>query len=279
MAYAWPNVLRPKGSLVFETDGPSRVARIEPRPKPIARPRPKAPEPKRLVVPEPEPKPAFDVPTSAEIDAAQLELDAITEKYTHGLATQDEMIAATRAMHDLLRRSRDKKYIRTPWDGKSTFVCQMGERVELRDMSVKLDTTAIKMELGCGLKLVNVDIEAPVAIHGGMADRLIIDGGTFDVTHKGIEIALVELDVRDLTIKGDAPVAAAFGMHTLGTIADSTIEGLTALRVGMHSRVDVEGGALAGKIAVDAQMASRVRLKGTKLDGKVERAPKSQVEQ
>lgn len=259
---------------------PAPPSRIEPRPKKVAKPRPKAPEPKPAVVPEPEaePKPTFDVPTSAEIDAAQLNLEALNEKYSHGLATQAEVMTATQSVHDLLRRSRDKTFTRTPWDGTSTFVCQMGERVELRDMSVKLDTTAIKMELGCGLKLVNVDIEAPVAIHGAMADRLIIEGGTFDVTHKGIEIALVEIDIRDLTVKGKAPVAVAFGMHALGSIADSAIEGLTALRVGMHSRVDVEGGTLTGKIAVDAQMASTVRLKGTALEGKVKRGPKSRVE-
>lgn len=259
---------------------PAPPARIEPRPKPRRKPEPTRPEPKRLVVPEPDvdSEPAIDVPTAADVDAAQLELEAISEKYSHGHATQGEMIAATRAMHDVLRRSRDKKYRVTPWDGESTFVCQMGERVELRDLSVKLDTTAIKMELGCGLKLVNVDIEAPVAIHGQMADRLIIEGGTFDVSHKGIEVGLVELDIRDLKIEGGAPLALSFGMHTVGTIAESTIEGLTALRVGMHSIIEVQGGTLAGKVAVDAQMAATVRVRGTKLDGKVKRGPKSVVE-
>lgn len=266
---------RPSESVVSVV--PTPPATVEPRAKP-AEPRPA--KPKRLVVPKPKPEPEteFDVPTSAEIDAAQLELDALKERYAQGLATQEEFIAGVQAMHDLLRRSRDQAFTRTPWDGKSTFVCKMGERVELRDMSVKLDTTAIKMELGCGLKLVNVDIEAPVAIHGMMADRLIIDGGTFDVTKKGIEISSVEFDIRDLAIKGESPVAIGFGMHTLGTIANSALEGLTALRAGMHSRVEVHGGTLVGKVAVDAQMASTVRLRGVTLDGKVKRGPKSRVE-
>ncbi len=261
-----------------EPVAPVPAAALRPRSALAPTPAP-APAKPPAVVPDPEPAPDFDVPTDAEVDAATEALDDVTEKHMHGLATQEEMIAATKAMHDVLRRSRDVRYTPTPWDGTTTFVCNMGERIELRDVKAKLDTTAIKMELGCGLKLVNVEIEAPVGISGQAADRLIIEGGTFDVSRKGIEISMAEIEISGLTIHGEPLVAAAFGMHTLGTIEDSTFEGLTALRAGMHTDIEVRGGRMTGKTSVDAQMAAWVKLKGTKLDGPVKRGPKGRVEQ
>ena len=249
---------------------------IRPRALAVAKPPPAAPEPEPPSEPEPEPEDAG--PTEAEIDAAQAEIEDLSEKLLHGLATPEELAKATREMHDLRRQSRDEAYSLTPWDGKSTFVCSMGNRVELRDVKAKLDTTAIKMELGCGLKLVDVDIEAPVAISGQAADRLIIEGGTFDVSRKGIEIAMVEVDIRDLTIEGDPLVAASFGMHSVGRIEDSRFSGLTALRVGMHGDIAVQGGRMSGKVAVEAEMAGTVRLDGTDVQGATKRGPKGRVE-
>lgn len=253
------------------------MTRVEARAPAKTRPRVADPAPSEELEPPPPEGPRG--PSATEIEAAVDHHEDVSERYGQGDATQAELIASIRAMHDVQRRTRDRPYTVSSWDGTSTFVCPFGKRVELRNVDAKLESgVAIKMEMGCGLKLVGVNIEAPVAIEGQAADRLVIEGGRFRVTRKGISLAMCEVDISDLEVDGDAPVAVAFGMHSLGTIANSTFEGLTALRVGMHSDLTVEGGRLSGKTAVDAQMASTVRIQGTELKGKVKEAPKARVE-
>ncbi len=255
------------------------VAAVMPSVEP--RPSPKPPAAGRAAHQE-RPADASDTPTGpseADIQAANDHHEDVSERYTQGEATQEELIAAIRAVHAVNRRSRDRPYALTPWDGTSKLVCGLGQRIEIHDVDAKLGSgVAIEMELGCGLKLVNVNIDAPVAIEGKMSDRLVIEGGTFKVSRKGIEIGLVEIDIDGLTIEGDAPVAAEFGMHSLGKIANSSFEGLTALRVGMHSEVLVEGGRMSGKTALDAEMLSTVRIHGTELRGTVKQGLKARVE-
>ena len=261
----------------------------DPEPQPATRRAPavlpKRPEP-APPPPDPPPTPSKAEPSkraaqasAAEVQAASDRLEDVNELYSQGEATVEELIAATQAMHDTNRRARDLPFTRTPWSGKGTFVCHMGERVELRDVQAKVTTgAAIQMEMGCGLRLVNVDIEAPIAIEGTMTDRLEIEGGTFRVSRKGIDVGLVAVDIRDLTIEGDPLVAAEFGMHTVGSIVDSTFGGLTALRVGMHGRLRLEGGTFEGKTALDAGMSSRIEVDGATLRGKVKRAPNARVQ-
>ncbi len=271
----------------------------EPKPAPAPSPPPLrriAPKPAAAVpvaaVPvaaSPEPEPEHDERAAsivADAEVAEAELEAlrakyadISERYSQGAASQEDMIAALKAVHDAQRRSRDEPYTLTPWDGRSTFKCGLGQRVEIRDVKASIATgAAIEVSMGCGLKLVNVDIEAPIAIKGISGDRLVIEGGRFDVTSKGIELGMVAIEIRDLAIRGDASVAADFGMHTVGTISESSFEGLTALRVGMHGDLDVEGGTMKGKTAVDASIHAAVRTTGTTIDGEVKRAPRATVE-
>lgn len=241
------------------------------------RPRPK-PAPARAELPQAPPD-APSGPSEAELQAASDHHEDVSERYTQGEATQDELIAAIQAMHAVNRRSRDRPYTLTEWDGASKFVCGLGKRIEIRNVDAKLETgVAIEMKMGCGLKLVGVNIDAPVAIEGVMSDRLVIEGGTFKVSRKGIAIATSEVDIAGLKIEGEALVAAEFGMHSLGAIANSSFEGLTALRVGMHSDITVEGGRMSGKTSLDAQVASTVRIQGTELQGKVKRGPKALIE-
>ncbi len=286
-----PTVLRFEGGEVHEAededdgedeaDDEPLIVAVAPPAEVEPRPRPKSPEAvaaARLALPEPPPDPPLAI-SKVDLQAAADHQADVSELYSQGEATQEEMIAATQAMHAAQRKSRDRPYTRTQWDGTSTFVCPFGKRVEVHNVDAKLDTgVAIKMELGCGLKLVDVNIEAPVAIEGHMADRLVIEGGTFTVSRKGIKLALSEIDITDLKIEGDPLVAAEFGMHSLGKISSSAFEGLTALRVGMHSRLTVEGGRMSGKTAIDANMASAIKLDGTELRGKVKKAPKARVQ-
>jgi len=264
-----------------EADGIESVAAVVPTTEVEARPRVRPPQPDANPPPElpqapPEEPPAV---TQVELQAARDHHADVSELYSQGEATQEELISAVRAMHAAQRKMHDRPYTLTAWDGTSTFVCPFGKRVEVRNVDAKLDAgVAIKMELGCGLKLVDVNIDAPVAIEGRMADRLVIEGGTFKVSRKGINLALAEIDISDLRIEGDALVAAEFGMHSLGKIANSSFEGLTALRVGMHSRLEVEGGRMSGKTAVDAKASSAVEIHGTELEGKVTRAANARVE-
>ncbi|MBV1862558.1 MAG: serine/threonine protein kinase, partial [Nannocystaceae bacterium] len=264
-----------------EADDVEPVAAALPSTELQARPRPKRPDAvvaSRQELPQAPPDEPLG-PSKAEIQAATDHNEDVSERYSQGEATHEEMISAIQALHAIQRRTRDRPYTRTPWDGTSTLVCPFGERVEVRDADAKLETgVAIKMEMGCGLKLVNVNIEAPVAIEGTMSDRLVIEGGTFTVSRKGIAIGMSEVDISDLRIEGEALVGAEFGMHTLGRIANSTFEGLTAIRVGMHSDLALEGGRMSGKTAVDAQVGSTVRIQGTELEGKVKRGPKALVE-
>ena len=279
---AWALRTRTEGVRLVETSPTAVKSSPEPSPSPPSpspspslRSRPVAaarPTSATIVAPAPR------GPTDAEIDAAQARVDDLTEKLLHGLTTPEALVEATGAMHDLLRRSRDRAYTPTSWDGKSTFVCGMGDRVELRDVKAKLDTTAIKMDLGCGLKLVDVDIEAPVAISGQAADRLVIEGGTFDVSRKGIELQMAEVDIRNLTIEGDPLVAVSLGMHAVGKIENSRFGGLTALRVGTHGNIEVRGGRMSGKTAVEAEMGGAVLLDGTEVDGATKRGRKGRVE-
>ena len=287
---AWAIHAQSQGVVMIETDEEEAADPVEPpvaiRPRPVierrppVEPEPEPEPPPAVVVPPKEPEPpAFDVPSQAEIDAASAALADVSEKHAHGLATQAEVIAATKALHDVLRRSRDERYTPTAWDGKSTFVCSMGDRVELRDVNATVDVVAIRMEMGCGLRLVNVNLDAPVGITGTTADRLIIEGGTFNVSRKGIELSMAEVEIRDLTIEGKPLVGIELGMHTLGTIEDTTVEGLTALRLGMHTDIEMRGGKVAGKVAVDAQMRAYVKLKGVAVDGEIKRGMKARVEQ
>lgn len=249
------------------------AAEVEPRPR---RNPPEAEADLELPQAPPEEPPAR---IQAELQAATEHQADVSERYSQGEATQKELIAAIQAMHAAQRKARDRPYAPTEWDGTSTLTCPFGKRIEVRNVDAKLDEgVAIKMELGCGLKLVGVNIDAPIAIEGQMADRLVIEGCTFNVSRKGINIALSEIDIVDLKIEGEALVAAEFGMHSLGKITDSTFEGLTALRVGMHSKIVVEGGRMFGKTAVDAQVASTIEIRGTELEGKVKKGPKARVE-
>lgn len=218
-------------------------------------------------------------PSEAEIQAAREHHEDVSERYKQGEATQEELIAAIQAMHAVNRQARDRPYTLTEWDGTTTFVCGFNERIEIRNVDAKLGTgAAIQMQMGCALKLVDVNIDAPIAIDGRTSDRLVIEGGTFNVSRKGIVVATCEVDITDLKIEGEALVAAEFGMHSLGTVANSSFAGLTALRVGMHSDIAVEGGRMSGKTALDAQVSSTVRVQGAKLEGKVKRGPKARVE-
>ncbi len=227
---------------------------------------------------EPEPEPEDAIPAQDEIEDLEAKLEDLSERYRQGEVRPQDVIAAVQAVHAARRRVRDEPYVLTPWDGRSTFTCGLGQRVEIRDVQASLTRgPAIEMSMGCGLKLVNVDITAPIAIKGMSGDRLIIRGGRFDVSSRGIELGTVSIDIRDLVIEGNASVAADFGMHTVGTISGSSFQGLTALRVGMHGVVEVQGGTMKGQTAVDAQMHASVLTHDVAIEGKVKTGIRAQV--
>ncbi len=237
---------------------------VPPAAEPGSERSPEPPAPVEPVVPTPDPTERF-----AEL----------SDRYAAGKASVDELIDGVQDLHEAQRQPAEGRYVRTPWDGRSTFRCGMGDRVELRDVDAKIEHgPAITMQLGCALKLVDVDIEAPVAIEGQGGDRLVIDGGTFTVSRTGINLQMLAVDLRNLTIEGEPKLGASFGMHTVGTITDCTFSGATALQVGMHADLDVDGGTLRGMTAIKAKMLSSVRLENVALDGKVDRDPKSRVE-
>lgn len=258
------------GVELIESSGP------EPAPDPPLEIEVRLPGRRREPSAQPDAK-AFVVPTEAEVEEAQRSVQELSERYAAGTATMDELMAVTAQMQDVLRRARDHRYVPAQWDGSSTFVCGLGDRLELRGVKAQLDTTAIRMEMGCGLRLVDVEIDAPIAISGRMADRLIIDGATFDVSDTGIEIGLAQVEVRGLEIRGEPQVGVSLDMHAHGTFEDSHIVGRTALRVGMHGQVRVRGGRVAGATAVDAQGWSRVELDGVEIEGRVRESAKASV--
>jgi predicted Ser/Thr protein kinase len=269
-------VALPEEELFEQPEAGSPEAPLAPKPAAIPAPPSEPPPP----TPPPEPPPQEESAAGVDLDAASEHLEDVSERHRQGEATEEELIEATQALHAAMRLSRDGHYTTTPWSGTSTFVCGMGDRIELRDVKAKVaEGAAIEMELGCGLRLVNVDIEAPIAIKAGMTDRLVIEGGTFRVSRRGIMAKMLSVDIRDLTIEGDPLVAVELGMHAVGSISDSSFDGLTALRVGMHSRITLEGGRFSGKTALDAGMSSRVRVQGATLDGKVKRGPRARIEQ
>lgn len=245
------------------------VVMSPPKAAPVAAP------PRKPALPKPSPLEPLEPPGP---DAAE-RFAELTERHAAGEASVEELIDGVQDLHEANRQPAEGRYVRTPWDGTSTFRCAMGDRVELRDVKARIQSgPAITMQMGCALKLVDVDIEAPVAIEGQSGDRLVIDGGTFKVSREGINLQMLAIDIRGLTIEGDPTIGASFGMHTVGTITDSSFAGKTALVVGMHADIDVDGGSLRGKTAIEAKMLSAVRLKDVALEGKIKRSPKSRVE-
>ncbi len=207
----------------------------------------------------------------------------LLDAYDRGDASLGDVIGATQAaVANSQEKLDDKGYTLTPWDGETPFVCGMNQRVELRGVEAEFDEgPAIEMEVGCGLRLIDTHIVAPVIVASRIAHALTIEGGELRATDAVLDVQLVDsVELHDVEIVGEPEIGLKVGMRTQVRLEDTTVRGRIGLQVGMHSVVDVVRGRVVGKAAaIDAQMHGTVRLQGADVEGRIKTGPHAKVEQ
>jgi len=85
------------------------------------------------------------------------------------------------------------------WDGKSPFSCGGSDQVKIEGVKAKLkDGTAIHAGASCHLELVDVEIEAPIAIETGASAVVTVKGGRIE----GKDAAAKALGASKITFSG-----------------------------------------------------------------------------
>jgi hypothetical protein len=168
------------------------------------------------------------------------------------------------------------------WDGKSTFVCAMGEKVELRAVTAKIETgPAIKAESGCKIHIVDCDLEADVIVAGTMASEVRIEGGTFNARQSLVQVKmLATLAVVGATMETQSGGPAIdLDMNTAARIERSTIWGDIAIKSTMRNKIAIKDSRIIGKTAsIDAGMHTVVQLDHSELDGPIEKSMHVRIE-
>lgn len=85
------------------------------------------------------------------------------------------------------------------WDGKSELSCGGSDEITIEKVHAKLDKgTAITAGANCKLTLIDVEIDAPIAIQAGGSAKITIKGGSLT----GKEAAIKALGNADVTLDG-----------------------------------------------------------------------------
>jgi predicted Ser/Thr protein kinase len=176
----------------------------------------------------------------------------------------------------------DDPYQRAAWDGKSTLVCGMNQRMEIRGVTARVTKgPAVDAQMGCAIRLIDCDIEAEIVVAGTMADVIYIEGGRYVAGEKLVDtdmntdVTIVRVELETAT-RGSAVVV---GMRGTARIEGSTLRGATGLETGMHAQVTVENSTIVGRDrAIAAQMHAKVTLRDTTVEGAIERGTQAIVE-
>lgn len=94
------------------------------------------------------------------------------------------------------------------WDGKAEFTCGGNDSVKIEGVKAKLASgTAITAQGSCRLELVDVEIDAPIAIYAGANAKVVVKGGAVqgkDAAAKALGNATITFEGTKVTGKKDA---------------------------------------------------------------------------